>query len=308
MAPTKFIHAVRRLLAVATSLVLVFSVNSLASGQSQPEFLGAEELPAVVIDGQPAKIHVQGLMGTEKFWLVTGRLESPPRRPLLLRFSRSDPSRYEFSFLDLASEDGVRLDHPGGFDRDAHGVYWIPVSTSNAQGPTVILGLTIDEQRPLVEGMSILHSLRVNDHLGAICCQPKGGQPGVLWGATWDTKAIYQIRSNAAGFKIQKQAGWKSLVDDSAWQLAVQDWKFDPTRQMIVAGGIDKSPSRPAGSSKAVVGWIHPESRTVTPVRLPARDGVTRPLTNEGLAIEGDQLFLLPEDIGRGAKILRFRL
>lgn len=308
MASMKFVHATERLLSALASLLLLLGVNSLATGQSQPEFLGADELPAVVINGQPAKIHVQGLMVDEKFWLVTGRLDSPPRRPLLLRFSRSDPSRYEIAFLDLASEDGVSLDHPGGFDRDADGVYWIPVSTSHAQGPTVILGLAIDENRPLGQGVSILHSLRVNDHLGAICCQSVDGQGSVLWGANWDTKSIYQIQSNAAGFKIQRQAGWRMLIDDPTWQLAVQDWKFDPTRQLIVAGGIDKSPSRPAGSSNAVVGWIHPESRKVTPFRLPAREDVTRPLTNEGLAIDGDQLFLLPEDIGRGAKILRFGL
>jgi hypothetical protein len=76
---------------------------------------------------------------------------------------------------------------------------------------------------------------------------------------------------------------------------------------LLLAGGIDKSPKRPDGTSAATVSWIDlKERKTVFSKRLEPRDDVSRPLTNEGLAWFENELFLLPEDLGKGAKVLRF--
>ncbi len=91
--------------------------------------------------------------------------------------------------------------------------------------------------------------------------------------------------------------------------LAVQDWKFDRESKLVIAGGIDKSPNRKSDQSSAIVARIDPAKRSVvSTIRLESRDDVTRPLTNEGLALFGRELFLLPEDLGRGAKVLRFSI
>ena len=41
-------------------------------------------------------------------------------------------------------------------------------------------------------------------------------------------------------------------------------------------------------------------------IRLAPRPDVGRPVTNEGLALLQNELFLLPEDFGKGAKVLRY--
>ena len=292
------------MLARAVHTCLLLAISSSVLAQSQLTYLDAVAMPAVKVDGLvAAKIHTQGLYVTENYWLVTGRLETKPKRALLIRISRKDPAQFEVVDLTPASDESESLDHPGGFDRDATGVFWIPVSTSNRAGPTVLYGITIDDEIPLSKGLAFSHSIRIEDHIGAICCLENGD----LLGANWDTKAIHEISLAGKTFRLKKKS-WDALVSQQDWQLAVQDWKFDPISKMVVASGIDKSPQRNATHAPAVIAWIDSKSKTASPVRLEQRNDVARPLTNEGMAIVGDELFLLPEDFGRGAKVLRYRL
>lgn len=256
-------------------------------------------LPDVRINGRLVRVHTQGLFVTDKHFLVTGRVESKPKRAFLFRFFRRDPS--VFDFVDLTpTHFAEALDHPGGFDRDRNGVYWIPVSTSNPRGPSVIYGLTIDEDRPLKESISIHSSIRFSDHLGALCCV--GEQ---LMAANWDTKTIYQIRKKD-GKTIKAIDRSRFIAKQPDWFLAVQDWKYDAKNDRLVAGGIDKSPGRDRTQSSAVVSWIDLGSKSVDySTRFPQRDDVSRPMTNEGMALFGGNLFLLPEDLGAGAKVFR---
>ncbi len=257
-------------------------------------------LSEIEIDGQVTRIHTQGLYVTDRHFLVTGRLESKPKRALLFRFSRQNPSKFEYVELTPPMQDGELLDHPGGFDRDVDGVYWIPVSTSHRRGPTVIYGLTVDPDQPLRKSLAIRTSIRLTDHLGALCCI--GNQ---LLVANWDTKDIYRLRKNGeTQWAIERS---QFIRDDVDWFLAVQDWKWDTDSDLIVAAGIDKSPKRDKLVSKAVLQWIDPKrKRVVRTERLPALKGVSRPLTNEGMAWKDGQLYLLPEDLNAGSKILRF--
>lgn len=264
--------------------------------------LRAEEsivhLPEIRVGNDKVRVHTQGLFVTEKHFLVTGRLESKPKRALLFRFSRQDPSKYEF--VDLTPTDLSQvLDHPGGFDRDKDGVYWIPVSTSNPKGPTVIYGLTIGEQ-PLTDSLTIQTSIRFPDHLGALCCVGKD-----LLVANWDTKKIYRIRKTD-GKTIESMDRSEFIADRPDWFLAVQDWKYDSKVDRVVAGGIDKSPNANRHESRSVVSWIDLGSKSVeSTARLAKRKDVARPMTNEGLALFGADVFLLPEDLGAGAKIFQ---
>lgn len=258
-------------------------------------------LPAVEIDGQAAKVHTQGLFVTEDHYLVTGRLETRPKRAFLFRFSRKSPAEYEAAELTPPDQNGAVLDHPGGFDRDKNGVYWIPVSTSNRRGPTIIYGLTIAADRPLTEAITIHHSILVDDHLGALCCL----ENGELLVANWDTETIRWLKMAGKESKVRKQLARNQFIaNDPDWFLAVQDWKYDRQRKLVVAGGIDKSPK--AKKQAAVLSEINLRKQSVDSLKiLPAMEGVARPLTNEGMALHGGDVFLLPEDLGRGAKILR---
>lgn len=277
-------------------LILALPCGLLAQ---QPAFVEAYPLPNVEVDGAEAKVHTQGLQVTSRDWLVTGRLETNPKRPLLFRFSRTDPNEYEVADLSVASDANISLDHPGGFDRDENGLLWIPVSVSNRRGPSVILGIAIKEDRPLSE-MSIVHSIYFEDHVGAVCCV---GQ-GTLLAANWDTKTVYRFETAARDVRNKKAKDVSAAISG----FAVQDWKYDAVSKRVLAGGIDKSPTRNPDESEAVITWIDLATGASKKLRLESRSDVTRPLTNEGLDWFEGELYLLPEDLGRGAKILRFKI
>lgn len=264
---------------------------------AQPEPI---PLPEVRVDGHLSVVHSQGLYVTKSHYLVTGRLETKPKRALLFRFSREDPAKYETMELTPPSQDGAVLDHPGGFDRDKNGVYWIPVSTSNRRGPTIIYGITITDTEPLAEA-TIHCSLRFDDHLGALCCFEKQ-----LLVANWDTKTVYWLNTNG---DVKKKLERDQLIGgDPEWFLAVQDWKYDRQRQLVVAGGIDKSPNPNAKQTVATLAWIDFKSKSVrSSRRFPPLQDTAKPLTNEGMAWFDGDLFLLPGDLGHDAKIFRFR-
>ena len=273
----------------------------------QLTFIDATILPEIEISGQKVKIHTQGLYVTADAWLVTGRLEFPPKRPLLIRIPRENSSHYEV--LDLsayipqhANVKKAVLDHPGGFDRDRDNIFWIPISTSHRRGPTTILGIRIDPSMPLANGVKTVRAFPFADHLGAICC----GEQHQLLAANWDTRKIYAIDSITG--KANRDYNWETFANLANVHLAVQDWKFDPTRKLILASGIDKSLQRRSDDPNAVVAVVNLDQKTVNLIRVKPRDDVLRPLTNEGMAPYGSELFLLPEDFGRGAKILRYAL
>src|SRR5689334_14696197 len=77
-------------------------------------------LPPLMIKGQPARAHTQGLeiVGTQYY--ITARLETPlAKRALLLR---AEPQAKDWDIWDItpAGPDGTRsnLDHPGGMQSD----------------------------------------------------------------------------------------------------------------------------------------------------------------------------------------------
>ena len=293
-----------RVIACLFCLVLTATAAEPPGGKLHFEFVDTISLPDVVVDGHPAHVHTQGLYVTDQHFLVTGRLETKPKRAWLIRFSREHPRRVEHLDItpELAGKDVV-LDHPGGFDRDARGLYQIPVSTSHRRGPTLIQGYRVFEDRPLREA-KLESTLAVDDHLGAVCCHAK-----TLIAANWDTVKIYFIRDG----KIVKEIRQAQTLNRGDPHIAVQDWKAwkfaDPVRgqpngQTTLLGGLVKEQA-----SQAIVQLADLSTEKILATqRFPLRADVARPVTNEGLAVHDGDLYLLPEDIGRGAKLLRFRI
>ena len=142
----------------------------------------------------------------------------------------------------------------------------------------------------------------MEDHLGAICCLGNG----VLLAANWDTLRIYRIDSGTGKTTAEKE--WASMLPPDFPHLAVQDWKFDRSAGWLIASGIDKSKPSVSEARKAILAFIDLEKRTFDIHRLPPRSDVARPLTNEGMVIVDGNLYLLPEDFGKGAKLLRFSM
>ena len=266
--------------------------------QHRFDFEGEDRLASVEVDGEVVRIHTQGLSVTESRFFVTGRLEKHPKRALLLSFDRVGSRKYEVLDITPPELKGELLDHPGGFDRSVDGAYWIPISTSHRKGPTKICQYHIDGRVPLSKA-ELRSSFVVDDHIGALCCL----NDGALVGANWDTNEIYVWNTKGEEKLRVKQA--LTLAKGNP-HVAVQDWKhFDSRMNLAIIGGLDKS----AGESQAIImvadvlrGHVHEIHR------LPQLTGVARPITNEGLAVYDGKLYLLPEDIGRGAKVLRYRI
>ncbi len=258
-------------------------------------------LPPVMQDGKPVPIHTQGLFLTKDWYYITGRMEMAPRQPWLLRIDRATRSRIEYvSLTGFAAETGDTsgLDHPGGMDSDGTRL-WIPVAESRHGGRTAIMTFPLDSRGALAECQATV-VFWVNDHLGALAVDRDNEQ---LFGANWDTRDIYifDMRGNTLA-KIPREE-W--LPQRPSWFLAVQDWKWDPSLG-LVAGGLDKSREE----HQAVV-----ERHDLAPRRLQYRISVGStpdrdiPLTREGLALENDDLWLLPGDFGHeGPTLYHYRL
>ena len=182
------------------------------------------------------------------------------------------------------------------------GMYWIPLSTSRPAGPSLICGYNLDSRRPLSD-LKAETCFEVDDHIGAVC--RAGAGDGRLLGANWDTKQVYLWSKDG---QLIKRMGFRQMFAKSpVSRFAIQDWKFArlSDRAWIIAGGIDKSRQRGKANLQLIdlaQGVIH------TNHYFADRSDVSRPVTNEGLAWYQDTLYLLPEDIGRGAKVLRYRL
>jgi hypothetical protein len=292
-----------------TTCILVATTGCFAIGEElRLELDHTIRLPNVVIDQQPARVHTQGLYVDQTHIYVTGRLEREPRRPLFLRFERADVNKFEV--LDLSIRDvgpaGGELDHPGGFDFDGQR-FWIPVARSTPQGPSVILRMMREPDRPFTE-WPVAPAFQVHDHIGAVAYEKASHR---LYGANWDTKQIYIWTTDGIQTAAIPQHQW--LKEMPGWALAVQDWKsaggaMVNTPGALIAGGIDKSVPHDASTSRAVVELYLPSSRErLARVEFPTVEGFGGPVTNEGMCLYDRWLVLLPGDIGRDAHVYFFK-
>ena len=156
----------------------------------------------------------------------------------------------------------------------------------------------IPADQPLAAARSA-SSFSVNDHIGAVCCM----NDKTLYGANWDTLALHAWRTD--GTAIERVAQSERFAAPNS-RLAVQDWKhFGADSKTIIMGGLDKTKS-PAAAIVRIANIK--QGKVLKSMTLPSRDDVARPLTNEGMAVSGQILYLLPEDIGKGAKVLKFTM
>ena len=292
-------------------IVVVSSTQSAQGDESRPNavILSATELVETIpladveFNDKPARIHTQGLFATDDHYFVTGRLEGADKRPLLIRFNRLNPKQYQVLDLSLTQPKyrDQSLDHPGGFDFDGQH-FWIPIARSRPQGPTVVVKVDPASKQPMSEWKAEI-AFESEDHVGAIATDNIRGE---IYGANWDTKKIHVWSVTGKLLRTIDRDVW--VESNAEWALAVQDWKVLGESQ-IIAGGIDKSRNRKPSESRAVVEiYDVAERKLIRQIRLPSIEGLSKPLTNEGMQLLGNDLILLPEDIGAGARIFRFRM
>lgn len=219
--------------------------------------------------------HVQGLaLEPTRVWATS--VDNANHKAWLHEFDRVTGK----ALRQIELTDGARY-HPGGVSV-ADGLIWVPVAEMRPNSSAVLVG--IDSQT-----LQVRRRIAVDDHLGCVAVSGRRIVAG-----NWDSRQLYEFDA-VTGDKVR--------VVPNPSQTRYQDMKF--VGDHLVAGGnLDWL--------SGTVDWIDWRSKklvrsikagAIGPVRPFGRGG---PLTGEGMAIEGRDLYLLPED--GPARLFHYRL
>ncbi|HVT93051.1 MAG TPA: DUF6454 family protein [Bryobacteraceae bacterium] len=202
--------------------------------------------------------HVQGIdLDRDHFWVTS--VDAAGQKGYLDQFNRAT-AKFERR-LDVT--DGPRF-HPGGFSMDGDSI-WVPVAEYKPHSTAVLE--EIDKRT-----LAIRRKIAVADHIGCVAATGES-----LIAGNWDSRQLYVF--NLAGRQLQ--------VINNPEQNRYQDMKF--AGGMLIASGVFNR------SSGAIDWFTWPAMKRVRRVRAGRTDrGV--PYTQEAMAIQGSDLYLVPED------------
>ncbi len=254
-------------------LALVSLSTTAASDPSDGPIEGAQLAGELRLDGE--LFHVQGLeLEARRIWVTS--VDEANRKAYLHAFDR----RTGKFLRRIELTDGARY-HPGGISISG-GSIWVPVAEYKPRSSAILIEVDADS-------LKVRRKIHLADHLGFVAAS---GQ--TLVAGNWDGRLLYV-------FDLTKNAPPRVVPNPSATRH--QDMKF--VGDQLVAGGAITPWS-------GAVDWIDWPSMTVTrtlragaigPIRPIGRGG---PYTGEGMAIEGRDLYLVPED--GPSRMFHFRL
>ena len=258
-----------------TLLILFLSSLSIAAAPD-PIASGIENaqlLSTLSLDGE--LFHVQGVeLDGERIWVTS--VDPKGRKGYIHAFDRTTGR-----FLQrLELTDGARY-HVGGLSMSDRSI-WVPVAELKPHSSAVLIEIDADT-------LQVRRKIHVPDHLG--CIAASGDQ---LVAGNWGSRLLYVFDLGADG-------AVRVVPNPSKTQY--QDMKFVDGH--LVAGGTLNLWS---GS----VDWIEWPSMTIKRTARAGAVGRIRPFgrggpyTGEGMAIEGRDLYVLPED--GPSRLFHFRL
>jgi hypothetical protein len=166
--------------------------------------------------------------------------------------------------------------HPGGIALDGESI-WVPVAEYKASSST-------NMQRRHKTTLELLGSFDVADHIGCVASFGK-----TLVGGNWDSRTLYWwTRAGRELRRVENRTG-----------VAFQDLKPLPSRKALIGGGIREKKQGEVAVFDPLTGLAQQSWRAGKTER-----GVH--FTNEGLAIRGGLLYLLPEDGDSRLFVLQF--
>lgn len=261
--------------AAAAGLLLTLSTLAVAGA---PELFDStieqtRALGALALEGE--LFHVQGLaLSGDRIWATS--VDQSGHRGYLHEFDRATGKRLRR--IDLT--DGARY-HVGGISLYG-GSIWVPVAEMRPHSSAVLV--EVDAAH-----MAVRRRIAVADHLGCVAAQ---GQR--LIAGNWDSRELYLI-------DLSRGMAMRRIANPS--QTHFQDMKI--VGDQLVASGN-------TGLWSGTIEWIDLASMRVTRSLRAGAVGALKPigrggpLTGEGMAIEGSQIYLLAED-GPG-RVLHFAL
>ncbi|HEY6868930.1 MAG TPA: DUF6454 family protein [Novosphingobium sp.] len=266
----------RKLVQVAAALFLPpLSTFALAGA---PEFFNHSVEQAQPMGFQPLRgelFHVQGLaLEPRRIWVTS--VDQRRHRGFVHLFDRASGRLLR----RIEVTDGVRY-HPGGLSLSGRSL-WVPVAEMRPDSSAMLLEIDADTLR-------IKRRIAVADHLG--CVAARGDR---LVAGNWDSRQLYL-------FDLRQGARFRRVPNPSATHY--QDMKFVGST-LVASGNL--------GLWDGTVDWIDPVALQVTRSLQAGAIGALKPigrggpLTGEGMAIEGRDLFLIAED--GPSRVLQFRL
>jgi hypothetical protein len=257
---------IRKMARPAVTMVLLL-VASLAVAAVPDHFDGAIEHArlrgALKLDGE--LFHVQGLAVEGGHIWVTS-VDQANRKAYLHQFDRAT-GKFQ---RRLELSDGARY-HPGGISISGTSI-WVPVAEYRPDSSAVLVEID-------AESLAVRRKIHVADHLGCVAVSGR-----TLVAGNWNSRLLYI-------FDLGNSAPPRVVPNPSSTQY--QDMKF--VGRQLVAGG-----SRTLWSG--TVDWIDWPSMKIARTLRSGAVGLARPFgrggayTGEGLAMDGRDLYLLPED------------
>jgi hypothetical protein len=250
---------------VATLALLVVSGFSVAAAPDHYDGSIEHAKPRGSLKLAGELFHVQGL-GLEGRHIWVTSVDLANRKGYLHQFDRAT-GRF---LRRLELTDGARY-HPGGLSISG-GSIWVPVAEMKPDSSTMLVEID-------TASLKIRRKMPVGDHLGYVAASGE-----TLVAGNWDSKLLYI-------FDLRN--GGPPRIAPNPSPTHYQDMKF--VGNQLVAGG-----SRTLWSG--TVDWIDWPSLKVTRSLRSGAVGLARPFgrggayTSEGAAMEGRDLYLLPED------------
>jgi hypothetical protein len=218
----------------------------------------ADEAPIRTIELKGQTHHVQGIdLDAARLWVTS--VDKDAKKGYLQEFAL--PSGELRRTVEVGT--GVRF-HPGGMARDGESL-WLPVAEYRRESSAII-------QRRNSNTLELEMQYEVADHIGCVAAGPD-----FLVGGNWDSRLFYVW--DKKGKLLRK------VVNPTG--NGYQDLKFVDGK--LVGGGL-------LPGKVGAVDWLEwPSLRLEKRIQAGKTDrGV--PYTNEGMAVRGNRVFLLPED------------
>lgn len=217
---------------------------------------GARLVETIPLDG--TLYHVQGVdLDRDHIWVTS--VDQKDRKAYLHQFSRTTHKLERR--VDLT--DGPRF-HPGGFSIYKDSI-WVPVAEYKRDSSAVLIEL--DKHT-----LAVKRRIPVSDHIGCVAVTKDS-----LIAGNWDSRQFYVLDKN--GRQIRKF--------DNPSSTSYQDIKFIDG-DLVGSGNTSKT-------TGAIEWFTWPSMKLMRRLRAGATDK-GQPYTNEGMALKGKDLYLVPEN------------
>ncbi|WP_454716684.1 DUF6454 family protein [Caulobacter segnis] len=218
------------------------------------------------LDGE--LFHVQGMdLDAQHIWVTS--VDTREHKGYIHQFDRRS-GKFQ---RRLEITDGVRY-HPGGMAMHG-GAIWVPVAEYKANSSAVLV--EIDKQT-----FKVRRRIPVADHLGCVAASGRG-----LVAGNWDSRLLYVFNRQGRQVRVVKNPS----------PTRYQDMKFERGR-LVGSGAL--------GPKAGAIDWFAwPSMKRVDSRAAGATDRGVR-YTEEGMALKGNDLYLVPED--GPSRMFRFKL